>query len=80
MNASLIVPALVLAGTVGSTYLFCVRPMRRGARTMTCTKSSCSTHHDRGAESADLDADLTQARQELASLHREVPQGKWTLG
>lgn len=65
---SLIVPALVLAGTVVSTYFFCVRPMRRGGCTMTFTKSQRSSHHGRGAESSNLDADLTRSRQELALI------------
>ncbi len=65
---SLIVPALALAGAVVSTYFFCVRPMRRGACTMTFTKPPRSSHHDPGAESSTLDADLTRARHELALL------------
>lgn len=72
---SLIVPALVLAGTVVSTYFFCVRPMRRGGCAMSFTRPPRSSHHDRGTESLNLDADLIRARQELALLRGRTEAG-----
>ncbi len=72
---NLLVPALVLAGAVITTYLFCVRPMRRGGCTMTGTMQSCSSRPDHHSASSDLDAELTQARQELAVLRARAEAG-----
>jgi hypothetical protein len=72
---SLIVPTLVLAGAVVSTYFFCVRPMRRGSCTTMCTMQSGSSRHGRDTDSSNLDVNLTQARQELALLHKRTEVG-----
>lgn len=72
---SLVVPALVLAGTFVSTYFFCVRPMRRGGCAMSLARPPRSSHHDRGTGSLILDADLIRARRELASLRERTEAG-----
>ncbi len=73
---NLLVPALVLVGAVVATYLFCVRPMRRGGCTMTGTMQSCSSRQDDHTASSDLDAELTRARQELALLRKRAEAGR----
>ena len=72
---SLIVRALVLASAVVSTYFLCVRPMRRGSCTTMCTMQSSSSRHDHDINSSNLDVNLTQAREELALLHKRTEVG-----
>ena len=58
-----LLPATVLLIALGSTYLFCLRPMRNGG----CagrTTTSCNG-------SSDLDRALLQARQELQRSREE---------
>jgi len=76
---SLLVPGLVLAGAVVATYLFCVRPMRRGGCPMTQTAEVRSSHLDApGTASPDLDAELARARQELAVLRGRAASSEHT--
>lgn len=56
-------PATVLLIALGSTYLFCLRPMRNGG----CAAQPASACHGDG----DLDRALHQARQELQRSREE---------
>ena len=76
---SLVVPGLVLAGAIVATYLFCVRPMRRGGCPMTQTAEARSSHLETPAlVSRDLDAELARARQELAVLRERAASTEHT--
>lgn len=63
---SLLTPLLVLAAAVVVTYLFCVRPMRRGHCPM--AQGLGAGLADQAGSSPGLDAELRRARQELAAL------------
>jgi preprotein translocase subunit YajC len=66
---NLVVPALVLAAAVLSTYFFCVRPMRRDE----CTSmNTMPTSNDHVTTSSNFDADLVKAREELALLRKRT--------
>ncbi len=54
-------PAGILLAAVGSTYFFCVRPMRRGNRATSAAGRSRTARQ--------LDQALDDARTELARLH-----------
>lgn len=56
-------PSTVLLIALGSTYLFCLRPMRNGG----CAAQPASACHGDG----DLDRALHQARQELQRSRQE---------
>lgn len=76
---SLLAPGLVLAGAVVATYLFCVRPMRRGGCPMTQTAQPRSSHLDApGTVSPNLDAELARARRELAVLQERAASTEHT--
>ena len=76
---SLLAPGLVLAGAVVATYLFCVRPMRRGGCPMTQTAEARSSHLETPAlVSRDLDAELARARRELAVLQERAASTEHT--
>lgn len=53
--SELFLPASIAIAAVALTYVFCVRPMRRGH----CGMGSSAAQH------RDLDSELTQARAEL---------------
>lgn len=76
---TLLAPGLVLAGAVVATYLFCVRPMRRGGCPMAQTAQPRSSHLEAPATvSSDLDAELARARQELAVLRERAASTEHT--
>ena len=68
---SLLLPALVLVGAVVTSYLFCVRPMRRG----TCAMSAIARPRrpsldDQVPVSPVSDAELAQVRQGVGPAAR----------
>lgn len=70
---SLLLPALVLSGALAATYLFCVRPMRRGACPMVQMARAERCRKDRPAAAATgLDVELARARQELRVLREQA--------
>ncbi|MHB1928917.1 MAG: hypothetical protein ACYCUG_05775 [Acidimicrobiales bacterium] len=76
---SLVVPGLVLAGAIVATYLFCVRPMRRGGCPMTQTAEARSAHLEApGTVSPDLDAEMARTRQALAVLRERAASTEHT--
>jgi len=72
---NLVLPILVLAGAIASTYFFCVRPMRRGDCTMAHGRSPGKSRDDHDATSSSFDADLAEIRQELALLRQSTEVG-----
>lgn len=61
-------PLLVLAAALGSTYLFCLRPMRNG---------NCATRNCSPASAGDqrVDRELQEARLELQRVRAEIGVG-----
>lgn len=65
-----LLPAGVAIASLALTYLFCLRPMRRGHRSAGASPA-CVNHSQAGsaqAEVAELDWALSQARADLARL------------
>ena len=70
---SVLVPALVLVGAVVTSYLFCVRPMRRGTCAMSAlARPRRSSLDEQVPVSPISDAELAQGRQELALLREQA--------
>lgn len=73
---SLLVPVLVLVGAIVTSYLFCVRPMRRGTCAMSALaragRSSSGQVGPVSSVSSVSDAELAQVRQELALLREQA--------
>lgn len=70
---SVLVPALVLVGAVVTSYVFCVRPMRRGTCAMSApARERWSSPEPVGSVSSASDAELAQVRQELALLREQA--------
>lgn len=70
---SVLLAAAVLAGAVAATYLFCVRPMRRGACPMAQMARAERCRNDRPAAApTGLDDELARARQELRVLREQA--------
>ena len=70
---SLLLPALVLVGTVMTSYLLCVRPMRRGTCAMSAfARARRSSLDEHVPVSPVSDAELAQVRQELALLREQA--------
>lgn len=63
MTGSLL-PALVAAAAIALTYLFCVRPMRRG--------HGCHTMPAETTTSTDTDAEIARLREEVHLLRHEA--------
>lgn len=67
MSESLL-PALTLVAAIALTYLFCIRPMRRGRCAMTPPSGPAPT-----AEQHRLQAEIEAARAQLAALRADPP-------
>lgn len=62
--SEIVLPAVVLAASLTFTYLFCIRPMRRGSAVHGGT---AQIPHDGGSSVEDV-AELARLRQEVATL------------
>ena len=69
---SVLVPALVLVGAVVTSYLLCVRPMRRGTCAMSALARARWSSPEQVPVSPVSDAELAQVRQELALLRERA--------
>ena len=59
-----LLPVAVLVTSLTLTYLFCLRPMRRGERVR--------APHGQPADADQLDANLARARSEIERLHADL--------